>query len=456
MDFLRPYDHEWTIIGVWAGGAAKPGAAMGLSADCFSDPEAAEAFGACQALHAQRRPVSLANLDEHLTRSVGAERAQALMQRIMDATSKCRLNGWQLPDAVRIVREAANRRRLIGIGEAIARGAADEQRDLTELTDSAREHLRRVNPARGGWIQATDACLDAYEAAEHCEKPIRTGIHELDTILCGGLRRGELTILGARPAVGKSAALLYMALTAVGEGAKVCFVSLEMSAAQIGARILSAHSRLNPSILQSGRKLSEANWTELASGLDKVSVSGAERLSLLVHGGMTIEELRAEIQNRVDGGGCDLLAVDYLQLLRTKQKTSGDFERLGVVSRGLKALTLDLGIPVIAAAQVRRQGNGGTLRAPGLDELRGSGDLEQDADNVILLHRPEACDDPTLNSPGYRSRHDGLFERAQANDLTLLTFDVAKQRQGRTARAWTLFQPAQMRFIDPGVVNSCT
>lgn len=453
MDFLNPIEHEWSIVGIWAGGAAEPGPAAALSADCFSDPDAAAAFGACQALHAQRRPVSLPNLDEYMTRALGAVRAQALMQRVMTAARECRLNGWQLPEAVRIVREAANRRRLISLGEAIARGAADEQRDLTELADSAREHLRRVSPARGGWIRATDACLDAYEAAEHCEKPIRTGIHELDTILCGGLRRGELTILGARPAVGKSAALLYMALTAAREGAKVCLVSLEMSAAQIGARILSAHSQLNPSIIQSGRELSEANWTELSAGLERVGVSGAERLSILVHGGMTIEELRAEVLSQLDSGGCDLLAVDYLQLLRTKHRPSSDFERLGVVSRGLKALTLDLGIPVIAAAQVRRQGNGGMLRAPGLDELRGSGDLEQDADNVILLHRPEACDDPTLNSLSYRSRHDGLFERAQAKNMQLLTFDVAKQRQGRTARAWSVFQPAQMRFIDPGVVD---
>ena len=85
MDFLKPCEHEWSIVGIWAGGAAEPGPKAGLSADCFSDPEAAAAFGACQALHAQRRPVNLVNLDEHLTRELGAERAQALVQRIMAA-----------------------------------------------------------------------------------------------------------------------------------------------------------------------------------------------------------------------------------------------------------------------------------------------------------------------------------------------------------------------------------
>ena len=188
--------------------------------------------------------------------------------------------------------------------------------------------------------------------------------------------------------------------------------------------------------------------------MERVGVDGSDRMSILVQGGLTIEDLRAEIQNQADTRGCDIVAVDYLQLLRTRQKTSGDFERLGIVSRGLKALTLELGIPVVAAAQVRRQGNGGTLRAPTLDELRGSGDLEQDADNVILLHRPEGIDDQTLTSRSYCARHTGLFERTQARDLQLLTFDVAKQRQGMTARAWSAFQPAQMRFIDPGTIGA--
>lgn len=449
MNLLDSVDREWDVIGIWAGGKAEPGQAATLSAGCFSDPDAAEAFRACQALHAQREKVDLSHLDEYLTRQLGEARAQPLMQRIMDAARRCSLNGWQLPQMVRLVQEAANRRELIHIGEAIAQGAADEQRDLGALLDEARANLRRVNPARGGWIAATDACLSAYEAAEQGLRPISTGISELDSVLGGGLRRGELTILGARPAVGKSAALLYIALTAARAGERVCFVSLEMSAAQIGARILSAHSRLNPSFIQSGQPLSEDNWRDLAAGLESVGVSGADKLSLLIRGGMCVEDLRAEVQDLVERGECDLLAVDYLQLLRTRQKTSSDFERLGVVSRGLKALTLDFGIPVLAAAQVRRQNNGGMLRAPGLDELRGSGDLEQDGDNVILLHRPESSEDPTLHMPSYLSHYDGLFERAQAKHLQLLTFDVAKQRQGMTMRAWSIFQPKQMFFYDP-------
>lgn len=455
MDLLNPREAERAVIGILvSGNTDKPALLRQLSRGDFCDSDLACIFNACATLDMQRKGIDYNGVDEQLTREFGKNRADHLMGIVLSASTEYRLQGWKLPESVRIVKEAAQRRKLRRIGEALARGAGDEQRNTSELIDAAREHLRKSACSSDGWVQATDACLETYEAAEHCTKPIRTGIHELDTILCGGLRRGELTILGARPAVGKSAALLYMALTAAREGAKVCFVSLEMSSQQIGARILAASSGTNPSLLQSGRELNDRVWADLAKGLERVGADGTERLSILVHGGLTIEELRSEIQSQADSAGCDLLVIDYLQLLGTKRKTSGDFERLGHVSRGLKALTLELGIPVIAAAQVRRQGNGGTLRAPSLDELRGSGDLEQDADNVILLHRPESGDDPTLKSRSYCGRHTGLFERAQARDLQLLTFDVAKQRQGMTARAWSAFQPAQMRFIDPGVIGA--
>ena len=147
-----------------------------------------------------------------------------------------------------------------------------------------------------------------------------------------------------------------------------------------------------------------------------------------------------------------MVVLDYLQLLRSRQKTSSDFERLGIVSRGLKQIALEADLPLLTAAQVRRQGNsGGTLRAPGLDELRGSGDLEQDADNVSLLHRVESLDDAVLRSRGYTARHSGLYEGVQAQGKQLLTIEVAKQRQGCTGRAWVIFDPARMRFTDPAV-----
>lgn len=451
MDLLRPIEAEWSIVGILAGGDKRT-EARGLSADCFADHSARSAFEACQVL-GRNGGASLAALDEYLTRRIGAEAAPGIMQKVMKARSENSLNGWNLGEYVRIVREAADRRSLIQTAEQLARGAADETQDVEALRGRLREQLRRSNHSVGRWVTITDAVLNAYEAAEQGVKPIRTGIAELDTRMGGGLRRGELTILGARPAVGKSAVLLQMALQAAKDGKKVGFVSLEMSEQQIGARVLSAYADVSPALLTSGLDPDRMPWNRLAEGIECMGHDEVNSLRLMVHKGLTIEQLDNEIQQVHDDGECEVLFVDYAQLLSTKQPRKSDFERLGVVSRGLKALTIDLNIPIVAAAQVKRQDNHGILRAPGLDELRGSGDFEQDADNVILLHRVESNADNTLNSKSYQQRHSGLFEYTQRSNMQLLTLEVAKQRQGCTGRTWTMFRPERMQFINPNPVS---
>lgn len=447
MNILRPSDHERAVIGILAGGVAQDMASVRmLSPEDFSDRAAGRIFAACRALMDQHKDVSFQGLDEILTRECGADQGGDLMQIVMAASSQYKLNGWQLPEAVRIVREASQRRALVRIGEAIARGAADEQRDMPELIDKARNALRESVTGSAHVIDAQTAILNAYEAAERAEKPIPTGIRDLDArVLQGGLHRGELTVLGARPGVGKSAVMSQMAVEAAKAGNRVVFVSLEMSSEQIGARLIGRFAGENISLLRGGSSPNEKQWVILAEAANEAGNVIGDRLKLIARGNMTVEELTSEVIGLHDSGDCDLLVVDYLQLLRTRQKTGNDFERLGIVSRGLKAITLDLGIPVLTAAQVRRQNNGGVARAPGLDELRGSGDIEQDADNVILLHSPEAADDSAL----YRAEDVMLWNRAGDAGKRMLMFNVAKQRQGITACAWAVFDPSRMRFESP-------
>lgn len=448
MNLIRPEQEEFAVIGIAASGRASDlSPLLQLTTGDFCNSRACTLFAGIQALMLQQKRVDLTALDEVLTRKHGAEAAKDLMADALSAATENHLNAWNLPALVQTVSEAAQRRRLIKVGEALSRAAADEQRDMVEVLESAKNALQKNTRGKSGIVKLTDACLEAYDAAFNQHKPISTGIGELDAILCGGLHRGELTILGARPAVGKSSVLLEMARTAAREGKRVLFVSLEMSTQQTGFRALAANSGLNAGALRSGLMLSEEDQQMLAEGLTEAGNDGSDNVSLLASGGMTIEELTQTVQ----AGEYDLLVVDYIQLLRTRQKTGSDFERLGIVSRGLKEITLSTGIPVVAAAQVKRQNNGGTLRAPGLDELRGSGDLEQDADNVLLLHRVETPDDNVLRLNSYLQRHDGLFEGTKMRKLQLLTIEVAKQRQGRTARAWVMFDPSRMKFYEPVV-----
>lgn len=450
MDFLRPEEQELAVIGIIASGKAadlKP--VHALSPEDFCNRQARQIFTAILALMLRQQRIEFSTLDAELTRQFGTAATTALMQTVLQAAQSYALQAWALPQYVAQVREGAQRRRMKKIGEALSCAAADGQREVSEVLSSAQAALRNCNTSSGGICSASDALIDAYDAAFYQAKPVATGIGELDAILCGGLRRGELTILGARPAVGKSSVLLQIARCAAQQGKRVMFVSLEMSAQQIGARILSANSGLNGGRLISGQQLSDGDCDALARGLEVSGNDGTENLSLLVRPGLTIEGLKQETLGRDD---VDMLVLDYLQLLRSRQKTGSDFERLGIVSRGLKQIALEADLPLLTAAQVRRQGNGGgALRAPGLDELRGSGDLEQDADNVCLLHRVESLDDAVLRSRGYTARHSGLYEGVQAQGKQLLTIEVAKQRQGCTGRAWVIFDPARMRFTDPAV-----
>lgn len=439
------------MIGIVASGKASDLSPISkLVPGDFCNPRARILFEGIQGLIIRQERVSLYALDEEMTRRHGSDTAKELMVDTLEAAKENALNAWNLPGLVRTVSEASQRRRLIRVGEALSRAAADEQRDMTEILEAAQSSLQKNVRGNDRIVRLTDACLEAYDAAFTQKKPISTGIGELDAALCGGLHCGEFTILGARPAVGKSSVLLEIARSAARRGNRVLFVSLEMSAQQIGFRALAANSGLNAGKLRAGLPLTEEEQQALADGLTEVGNDGSENIYTLPIGGMSIEELTQTVQ----AGEYDLLVVDYIQLLKTRQKTGSDFERLGIVSRGLKGITLTTNLPVIAAAQVKRQNNGGMLRAPGLDELRGSGDLEQDADNVLLLHRVENADDSTLRSASYVSRHDGLFDGAQMRKLQLLTIEVAKQRQGRTGRTWVMFNPSRMRFYDPGVYSA--
>ena len=157
-----------------------------------------------------------------------------------------------------------------------------------------------------------------------------------------------------------------------------------------------------------------------------------------------IEDLRMEVQKKVDAGELDLLMVDYTQLMQARQRFDKDYLRIGYVSKMLKDMTTDFNIAVIAPAQVARSREN---EMPTLSDLRGSGDLEQDADNVIFLHRPKDARDKYVHPDDKAS-----FDQLTKSGLQYIAVDVAKQRQGETGTTAVIFDPARMRYtaIDRG------
>jgi len=154
--------------------------------------------------------------------------------------------------------------------------------------------------------------------------------------------------------------------------------------------------------------------------------------------------LRIEVQQMVDGEGLDMLVVDYVQLLQTVKKFEKDYLRVGYISKMLKDMTIDFNISIIALAQVGRASEGDM---PTMAELRGSSDLEQDADNIIFLHRPDDANDKFVH-PDDRS----LLDTLETMKKQYIVLSIAKQRQGETAVVPTVFAPGQMTFT--GIIRA--
>ena len=148
------------------------------------------------------------------------------------------------------------------------------------------------------------------------------------------------------------------------------------------------------------------------------------------------------IQNMVDIGECELAVIDYVQLLDTKRRTGGDTERVGYCSRLVKRMTIEFNIPIITLSQMNRNPTkDGKIRIPRMSELRGSGQLEQDADTVMILHRPEDANDDTVKDAA-------MFSALEAQGKQYMVGDFQKQRGGATGRVRFGFNPACMTYFE--------
>ena len=228
------------------------------------------------------------------------------------------------------------------------------------------------------------------EAIEYIEKRgtcggLQTGFIDLDTAT-GGLEPGDLVILAARPSIGKTAFAVNIADHVAKEKKSVAFFSLEMPARQIGLRILSSRTRIPVSEMRGG---------ELSSDyLDRIASSMAgvhdQRLMIDDKPAVTVAYIRSKARQLKRKHGLDLIVIDYIGLMtgRGDNRT----QELGAISRGLKALAKELQTPVIALAQLNRGLEQRSDKRPMLSDLRDSGEIEQDADIVLMLHRDEYYD----------------------------------------------------------------
>lgn len=343
---------------------------------------------------------------------------------------------YALDKHIEILKSATNARKLYDIlGDA--RKKLESNSDAVSVMESVRQSMRDLNTGTDDWVSIGDVMAATYNALERKskgEEPVMpSGIPTLDRCTTG-FHRGELTIIGARPSVGKSAFAMSCALNAAKAGYRVGVCSREMTDEQYGTRIFQSGTDISSYKLRTG-DLSLEDWTQLAQAMGYFQ---GYPVSFLFKT-RDVEDLRATVQRRVDGDGLDMLVVDYTQLMRTKQKFDAEYQRIGFITKTLKDMTTDFHISILALAQVGR-GSAGDM--PTLEELRGSGDIEQDADNVLFLHRPEKATDSWIDP-----RDIKLFNALQQDGRQYITIRIAKQRQGQLGIAAMIFNPDRMTYL---------
>lgn len=297
--------------------------------------------------------------------------------------------------------------------------AAPGIRTAAEIASDAERILSGFAADRGAAepVSAADAMAqvlrDADDGAGHTG--LMTGIADLD-ILTGGLEPGQLVIVAARPAVGKTAVALAVSRHVAGNPGRVVFFSLEMTRHELAARLLAAESGIPARVLKSGPSQNE--WAALA---DAATKRGLDGMILDDRAAASVAYIRARCRRLKREGGLSLAFVDYLQLMAPENPRASRNEQVGSLSRGLKALAKELSIPIIALAQLNRGSEARADRRPMLSDLRDSGEVEQDADAVLLLSRA-----------------------TEAGDV--IECDLAKHRQGPTGSFFLDFDGARMRF----------
>ncbi|MBP2475584.1 replicative DNA helicase [Crossiella equi] len=334
-----------------------------------------------------------------------------------------------------IVAEKAVLRRLIEAGTKIVQLGhnGSEGADVTEVVDRAQAAIYEVTERRTtedysaleDLLQPTMDEIDAIASRGGNALGVPTGFIDLDS-LTNGLHPGQMIIVAARPGVGKSTLGLDFARSAsIKHGMTSVIFSLEMSKTEIVMRMLSAEARIRLADMRGG-KMSDDDWTRLARRMSEISEAP---LFIDDSPNMTMMEIRAKARRLKQRHDLKLIVLDYMQLMTSGKKVESRQQEVSEFSRNLKLLAKELQVPLVAMSQLNRGPEQRTDKRPMLSDLRESGSLEQDADMVMLIHRPDAWerDDP----------------RAGEADLI-----IAKHRAGPTATIVVAHQLHYSRFTD--------
>lgn len=392
-------------------------------------------FRAIRAMHEADYPIDEVSLLDYLksNRKLDAAGGEKAVLRMFE--SDMSLLSWQT--AYDRLIDVSRRRSLVMAMNEIEAEAYETPTDMKTFVSKIESSVAQVTERRDmrPYQHISSFLGAAVDEARHLDNApfdstiVNAGFATLDEMLAG-LRSGQLIVVGARPAVGKTSFALTLALNAVRQGVKVGIFSLEMSGKELAQRIICAESGISISQFRRGT-IPKASWDAVAAACCDIPGNGIE---IEDKANVTIGDIRTTAARMLRGTERGLVLIDYLQLISSASdgsKLQNRAVEVGEISRQLKVLAKELGVPVVTLAQLSRQAEFHP-GAPRLSDLRESGSIEQDADTVLFLSRdPDEIED----------------EKSGSRQVIL---SVAKNRSGPTGDIDMLFVPTNTKFYEVG------
>ena len=398
-----------------------------LSADDFYLEDHKRIFRAISSMYTQSKVIDAVTLVNTLMTESGKDKESSIQYISLIADSVPSVSN--IKDYVEIVKEKSILRRLINVCDDINKEAYEESSPVRTILDSAQQkifdisngndvkdfrHIRDILHNVYGELETLSATKGAVSGA-------KTGFSGLDKMLIQ-MGKGDLVIVGARPGMGKTSFAMNIATNvAKNSGKSVAIFSLEMSGEQLVTRILSSEALVNSYNLRTGQ-LEEADWINLADVVQ--SLSGCD-IYVDDTSQITATEMKTKLR-RIPNLG--LVVIDYIGLMQSTSNSDNRAQQVGEISRNLKIMAKDFGVPIVCCAQLNRgtESRPGQGKKPTLADLRDSGSIEQDADIVLFLYRDEYYKDIS----GSNQEADGEKTQGGSDSANTAEVIIAKNRHG--------------------------
>lgn len=440
---FRPYIHygidlEKDVIGICLIEKSAFSRTYGMiDAECFYSEDHQKIFGVIAEMYEQKLPIDLRTVTHHVIEAHNEQLLGGNVHYVLAACMTSVVSSAHLEYHCHLIREMWKRREVLKLkGSLPEEGWYDPKQNIEDINDT-------INKITGGkeiddWRDMSEIVYDLFihqhEMASGKKTFVTTGFRKIDE-RNGGFGNGQMIVIGARPSVGKSALMGKMAISMAKQGKKVGIISLEMNNTEIAARLSSLDTGIEfwkiYRTIASDEQLHRRFYDKISRSLVQLPIYVSDSTKV------NMTDIRAKAMKLKKSRGCDVLMLDYLQLVDTESgKQYNREQQVSQMSRGIKLLAMEMDIPVIALCQLNRQSTSRTYehRFPKLSDLRESGSIEQDADVVLFLHRDFMM--------GHTQDEHGNSTERKADLIG------AKWRNGATFQLPIGFDPEKMNFFE--------